>query len=110
MVPIGVAFRAFQKLDENGQGFLRFGTFVDGLLRYPKLADELGMLSRSMREDARELIYKYMYGSTTVRANREVDMVEFVRIFSGHELGRYLIESSALCKNHTIHSLLRLQS
>lgn len=89
MLPIGVAFRAFQKLDEHNQGFLRIGTFVDGLRRYPRMADDLGLLSRSMRGDAeaRQLIYEYMYGTTIVRANREVDIVEFVRIFSGHHLG-----------------------
>jgi hypothetical protein len=103
VVPIGVAFRAFEKLDDLGQGFLRIASFVDGLLRYPKMADEMGLLSRSMRDDARELIYDYMYGSTDVQPNREVGMVEFVKIFSGYDLGwlhvqyRYYVLHSIAC-------------
>jgi hypothetical protein len=87
IVPVGVAFQAFQTMDEDGEGFLMVGSFVTGLKRYPAIADSLGLLGRSMRTDALPLIYEYMYGTKNVVASRKVDLIEFVKIFSRADLG-----------------------
>jgi WD40 repeat protein len=86
-VPIGVAFQAFQKLDEEGQGWIMIGSFVTGLKQYPGIADSLGLLSRSMRTDALSQIYEYIYRTKPAIASRKIDLAEFVYVFSNCSLG-----------------------
>lgn len=86
-VPIGVAFQAFQSLDEEGQGWLMIGSFVTGLKQYPAIADSLGLLSRSMRHDALAQIYEYIYRTKPVIASRKIDLAEFIQVFSNFDLG-----------------------
>lgn len=87
-VPIGVVFQAFQKLDEEGQGWIMIGSFVTGLKQYPGIADSLGLLSRSMRSDALSQIYEYIYRTKPVIASRKMDLAEFVYVFSNLNLGK----------------------
>jgi Ca2+-binding EF-hand superfamily protein len=89
-VPIGVAFQAFQKLDEEGQGWIMIGSFVTGLKQYPGISDSLGLLSRSMRTDALSQIYEYIYRTKPVIASRKIDLAEFVYVFSNCNLGKNL--------------------
>lgn len=87
VVPIGVAFQAFQTIDDEGLGWFMVGTFVTGLKRHPAIADSLGLLSRSMRPDALPQIYEYMYRTKPTVASRKIDLVEFVKLFSDCDLG-----------------------
>ena len=96
-VPVGVAFQAFQTIDEETQGWFMVGSFVTGLKRYPSIADSLGLLSRSMRVDALPQIYEYMYRSKNTVASRKIDMTEFVKIFSDCDLGLNRILSLRCC-------------
>ena len=88
MVPIGIAFQAFQTIDEEGAGSITIGSFVTGLKRYPAIADSLGLLGRSMRTDALQQIYEYVYGSKNVLASRKIELTDFVQIFSQCDLGQ----------------------
>ena len=86
-MPIGVAFQAFQTIDEEGEGWFMIGSFVTGLKRFPAIAENLGLLSRSMRDDALPQIYEYMYRTKPIIASRKINIVEFIRIFSNCDLG-----------------------
>ena len=99
VVPIGVAFQAFQIIDEDGLGWFMIGTFVTGLKRHPAIADSLGLLSRSMRADALAQIYEYMYRTKNAVASRKIDLREFVKLFSDCDLGlnRHQHVSPSVC-------------
>lgn len=86
-MPIRIAFQVFQTIDQKSLGFLTMSSLVDGLKRFPAMADSLGLLSRVMRHDALPQIYTYMYKSRDVIASRKIDIVEFVKIFSNCDLG-----------------------
>jgi hypothetical protein len=90
-VPIRIAFQVFQTIDQKSQGFLTMSSLVDGLKRFPAMADSLGLLSRVMRHDALPQIYTYMYKSRDVIASRKIDIVEFVKIFSNCDLGLHIL-------------------